>query len=421
MKVNAHVVKSIVGSSLFKLGSSFISLISVPLLLDVLGKSDYGLWVTITALVAWLNLFDFGAGYSLKNKLAELFAKREFGGIQRLIAGTFQFYFLVTIVIFILFILGLLYLKALSENVILSLTVYIPIIVSYPFTLGSLIIQAVRKFNTLNFIYFLQSLAWLAIVIFASSDLMDISVEQLAWFYSSLYVLVNAAIFFIAIKSVRFNYCEILDLSNFYYSKPILFVGFRFFVLQLSSLLLYSLGNILTFENLTPSEVAEFDTINKVYLTGLTIFNVVISVFWTEISRQKVTNPHLLLNLFKSLLSIATAFSIGAVAVTIVLPYVIPVWTKDKIAVELNQLAPFIILFLVQSFAYVGAVFLNAFEKLKGQILFSFSSSIFIIPFSTVFFKSDLGIGSVPLASAVLTLPTMLFVLTRSYNIIKKL
>ncbi len=51
------------------------SLISVPLTIHYLGKERYGLWSTISALLLWAALADFGLGRGLVNHLSEAFAR----------------------------------------------------------------------------------------------------------------------------------------------------------------------------------------------------------------------------------------------------------------------------------------------------------------------------------------------------------
>jgi O-antigen/teichoic acid export membrane protein len=60
------------GSSLFsKMIISFTGLISIPLTINYLGKEQFGLWMVISSLVAWLQITDFGVSNGLTNALAE--------------------------------------------------------------------------------------------------------------------------------------------------------------------------------------------------------------------------------------------------------------------------------------------------------------------------------------------------------------
>src|SRR3990172_8488443 len=59
-------------SSFSASGLSFlISIISVPLVFNYLGSERYGLWVTLSAIIALFSFMDFGIGNSLINAIAD--------------------------------------------------------------------------------------------------------------------------------------------------------------------------------------------------------------------------------------------------------------------------------------------------------------------------------------------------------------
>ncbi|GGE55710.1 O-antigen/teichoic acid export membrane protein [Pedobacter psychrotolerans] len=417
-----NLVKSIAGSTSFKLISALISFITVPLLLHALGKESYAVWVTSTALIAWLNLFDFGSGYSLKNKVTESMAINDYRELNTLIAGTIQFYFLMSIAILLIFCGALYSVEIFKSNQILALILYLPIIFSFPFTLGHFIIQGRKKFNVFNFLLLAQSGGWFFFVLAYRFNVISLDIYTLAAIYSSLFLLTNLAIFIYSLKGLSFDIKQIVNFKNLSASKDSLKVGYRFFLLQISSLFLFSLGNILTYNNLTLSDVAEYDTINKIYLMGMTLFNVVISVYWSEISHAKAVKDKLLLSkLFRQLLIIALLFSIGAVIFTFFVPMLVSIWTKKIIIVKFAQLYPFVILVCIQAFAYSGGVILNAFERLKEQIILAVISGVLIIPLANFLFASHFSIGSVPLASSILLLPTAIIIIFKARNVIKDL
>jgi len=414
-----NLLKSIAGSTSFKLLSALVSFLSVPLLLKTLGTDSYAVWVTTTALVAWLNLFDFGSGYSLKNKVTESIALNNFTELNSLIAGTIQFYLLMSFGILLVFIGSLFFVSVFKGHLILALVLYLPIIFSFPLTLGHFIIQGRKRFNTFNFLLLFQSIVWLIVVLFFRYGLFAVSLYTLAAFYSGLFFITNLLIMIYSLKGLRFNVKEIFNFKHIVASKESLKVGYRFFLLQVSSLFLFSLGNILTYDHLTLANVAQFDTVNKIYLMGMTVFNVVISVYWAEISHAKATKDKKGLGkLFNQLLFIASIFCVGTFIFTFIIPFIVEIWTKKMIRVELAQLYPFVILVCIQAFAYAGATILNAFENLKGQIILAVVAALLIIPLAKLLFSLNVGIGTVPLASAILLLPSSIFVIYKARAII---
>jgi O-antigen/teichoic acid export membrane protein len=74
--------------------ASLVGLVTVPLLLGHLGKEQFGLWSTITTLIAWIALFDFGIANGLVNLLSrahgrddEADARRHFSTALVLLSG----------------------------------------------------------------------------------------------------------------------------------------------------------------------------------------------------------------------------------------------------------------------------------------------------------------------------------------------
>lgn len=152
---------NILGSSSFKIASSFLSIITVPLLLSILGIENYGTWVTLTAFIGWINMFDFGVGYSLRNRVSEFIAVQKVDTLQKMFIGTFQFYLLTSVLILIIFLISVFFINVFSQNKLLTLVLFIPIILAFPLTISNVLLQGAKLFNLLNLILFSQSILWL--------------------------------------------------------------------------------------------------------------------------------------------------------------------------------------------------------------------------------------------------------------------
>ncbi|MDE5975352.1 MAG: hypothetical protein K2G69_02250, partial [Muribaculaceae bacterium] len=51
--------------------SILTSFLLVPLTLGYLRPVEYGIWMTLSSILVWINYFDIGLGNGLRNKLAE--------------------------------------------------------------------------------------------------------------------------------------------------------------------------------------------------------------------------------------------------------------------------------------------------------------------------------------------------------------
>jgi O-antigen/teichoic acid export membrane protein len=61
---------------LFARGATFgLNLLLVPLSLQFLGTTDYGVWIALSSVVGWIGMLDIGIGNGLRNRVAGLLAE----------------------------------------------------------------------------------------------------------------------------------------------------------------------------------------------------------------------------------------------------------------------------------------------------------------------------------------------------------
>ena len=420
--IRTPIFKNIAGSVIFKLLTSVVSFIVVPLILSVLGKSDYAVWATITSLLAWVSLFDFGVGYSLKNKVSEYLALNDRENLNKTIAATLQFLSLSSIVLLVCFFGAFLFIDIFKEHSTLMIILYLPFILSFPSISGGFILQGQAKFNLINLINLIQPFLWLIFVFCCYKGFLKANLYVFSIAYSLILLFLKLLTIFIALKKVRFplsvlrNYKLILEL------RSVVVSGIKFFVLQICNLVLFSIGNLLAYTHLDLSQVAQYDVVNKVFLMGMTVVNMVVAVFWTEISKAKaLADTKKLKKIHRSMFLFSLLFSIACLCMIYVCPYFIPFWTKGVITISMVQVLPFVLLVSVQTFGYAGAVFLNAFERLKSQIILAVLSATLMIPVAKFFFGMDLGIDTMPLSSAVLTFPAVIYYYIESKKCIERI
>ena len=83
--------KNIIGSLLLKVISILISILMVPLTLHYVSPAKYGIWLTLSSIVAWMSFFDIGFTHGLRNRFAEAKAKND-TSLARTYVSTSYFY-----------------------------------------------------------------------------------------------------------------------------------------------------------------------------------------------------------------------------------------------------------------------------------------------------------------------------------------
>lgn len=66
-----RIIFSSIAGSAGKFSIALIGLITIPLVINHLGKDQYAVWMIISSLIIWMQLADFGVGNGLTNALSE--------------------------------------------------------------------------------------------------------------------------------------------------------------------------------------------------------------------------------------------------------------------------------------------------------------------------------------------------------------
>src|SRR5204863_247756 len=71
---SVNIKKNLLLSFLFKGMNIVIGLALVPLTIDFVSPTQYGIWLTLSSIFTWVSFFDIGLGNGLRNKFAEALA-----------------------------------------------------------------------------------------------------------------------------------------------------------------------------------------------------------------------------------------------------------------------------------------------------------------------------------------------------------
>ena len=95
--------KNIAASFVVKGLSVLINLALVPLTINYVNPSQYGIWLTLSSIIAWFSFFDVGFGHGLRNKFAEAKALGEFEKARSYVSTTYAVLFLLFFTVWCIF------------------------------------------------------------------------------------------------------------------------------------------------------------------------------------------------------------------------------------------------------------------------------------------------------------------------------
>ncbi|WP_396160853.1 lipopolysaccharide biosynthesis protein [Flavobacterium sp.] len=424
--IMSGVYKGISGISLF---------ISIRLLLDYLGNENYGLWVLVFTLFQLVLLMDFGIQSSLKTKIPVLIHEEKFEQIKSYIKSTYKISVYIAIFIFLSFFL----LSFLIDfKSIFNIDFHSNLFVSFLLLLNVF-------FFCINFVANIHKSLYVAYLKGKYSE-ESLAVNQIGLLFLfllfiSFFPKINASEKLIAISIINgvftflvnifytFRFFKMTSLNlatkiktDSKFLKEILKLGFKYMVIQVGMLIIFSFDNYIISNAFSPTQVTPYEIVNKLFQFPLMILFAAISPLWSMFAKNYIEkNKSALLNSFKkfnySFIAICVLVSIGM----IISPFIISIWIKEAIIIPTYLILLTGIVTLLRIFATFYSFFLNGIGDLNTYISILIISVLVKIPLSYFFVDLGFGINSVVISTLILMLLWVIIIPYKCYALVNKL
>ena len=97
-----EIVRNIMISFVARGISGICSLLVIPLTINYVNPTQYGIWLTLSSIIGWVSFFDLGIGNGLRNKFAEAKTKGDMELARQYLSTTYLF---LSIIVFLLLII----------------------------------------------------------------------------------------------------------------------------------------------------------------------------------------------------------------------------------------------------------------------------------------------------------------------------
>lgn len=382
---------------------NFISIMAlVPVTIDYLGKVEYGIWLTLASILSWLINLDFGIGNGLRNKLAEALALNDIKLARNYISTAYAVFALgifISLLVFF-FIHGLLnwanILKAPQEYIellnTLVLWVIILFLVQFLLKLLTSIINADQRpaLNgalslivnsiTLITVYMLSKYAESSLIIFG---LISSSIPVIVFIVASLILFTGHY------KQISPSFGSI----NFKYSSSLVKLGMQFFIIQISSLIVFTTGNIIIAQLYGPEPVVIYNVAYRYFYMIPMVFNVVLAPFWSAFTESYVKQEYdWIRNSIKKLIIIWALLSVVAILMVLISNFVYKIWVGPEIKVPYILSICTGLFVIIANWNNIFAYFINGVAKVRIALYYSIFTAILNIPLS-IFLAENAGMG----------------------------
>lgn len=381
--------KNIVESFLIRFISIIVSFIMVPLTIKYVSTSSYGIWLSLSSIIAWINFFDVGLGNGLKNKLTEAIANNDFRTAKILVSTT---YFIISIIAFILLLIFYVWNSQTDWNNILNLNThekdlnFTALIVVSCFSF-QFILQIINSIHSSyqkisrpafwNLIASLSSFVTIFICTFFFKG--TLLVLSIALCVPQIIVLVINNLF--SFKCYYGKIYPAINSVNLKYSKDLFGLGFKFFVIQISALILNQTTNFLMIRSFGPQYVSSYNISFKYYGICTMIFTIIMTPYWTAFADAFAKKDYLWISRAEKQLINVWFYILGFSVILLVFSgFVYSVWLGDLIHINKNLDLWVFIAILVSTFSSIYVTILNGLGIVKIQFIASIISAILFFP-----------------------------------------
>lgn len=403
--------KNIAISFITKALSIGASLLLVPITIHYVNPVQYGVWLTLSSIITWFSFFDIGFGNGLRNKFAESVAKGKYKLAKAYVSTTYAVLGLISIGSTITFFFLNNYLnwpKILNapdslkkELGLLALIVFVFFCIQFVLQLITVILTADQqpaKASSFNLLGSILSLVLIFILtkttkgsliyLGLSLGVMPILVLTLStiWFYTHEYR----------------KYAPSLKYVKFKFSKNLLNLGGKFFIIQIGALVLFQTDNIIIAQIFGSKEVTTFNVAYKLFSAILMVFTIIITPLWSAYTDAYSRNDMQWIrkSLFK-MRKLWVLLIFSTILLFLISAYIFRWWVGDSVTVPISLSLALSLYVIVYTWQTIHVFLLNGIGKIKLQLYLVVISALINIPLA-FFLGKRIGLAGVSLANTVL-------------------
>ncbi|WP_167459364.1 oligosaccharide flippase family protein [Pedobacter jejuensis] len=391
-----------------------VNFLTIPLVLSFLSTTQYGIWLTLTAILSWFSFFDLGLGNGLRNKLTTSIADKNYEDGKIYVSTTYGS---------LAVIFGVLLIVFLIVNPFVNWT----LVFNAPPSAASDLKMAVTYAISLLFVQFVLRLiitVLLALQRSALADLVNVIVQILVFFglyllkfyhFSTLayvalvysvipvfvFLIVSLFLFSTTYKHLRPSFSHV----RLEHAKGLLNIGLNFFIIQIAALVIYASDNFIISQLFTPSDVTTYNIAFKYFSVGSIFFTIILTPFWSMTTKAFAEKDLDWIKKTMKKLFIFWAFLVCILILQLLISEKLySIWTNNAIGVPLSLSIIMCLYYIIITWGSIFSNFLNGVGKVKLQLYFATASMILNIPLAITFIKVfKFGIIGIPMATIIVT------------------
>ena len=404
--------KNILGMLLLKGGNILIGLLLIPLTLNYVDSECFGIWLTLSSMVAWVAFLDIGISNGLRNRLTEAMAKNNKDLCQKYVSTT---YAILTLIFLPLMIIMLVVAKMVDWSSFLNISyvnpnellIAISIIIAYfciNFVLNTInvIILAEQRPADVSLRQFIQQAVSLCIIYI----LTKLTTGNLIYLCAALCAspLIVVAIFNLTLFGGRYNYMRPkLSKVDFKIAPNLLKLGAQFFICQVAAIVQFQMINFIIIKYYGAQDVTNYNIAFKYFNVLYLVWWILVSPLWSATTEALANGEkEWVRNAQKRYLKVLVVFILCGAIMLLLSQLAYKIWVGDVVSITYSMSVWMLLYNISMMFRSIFVMAINGSGKLRLQTYSSLVSPILFIGLCALFINQGVGVYA-PLISVILS------------------
>ena len=389
--------------------SILIGFVLLPLTVGYVNSETYGLWLTISSMVAWISFFDVGIGNGLRNRLAEALACEDYEMGRRYVSTTYAILSLIFIPLMLIMIPIAQFvdwpsiLNVSTENSE-GLLATISITIAYfclNFILNTInvVIMAEQRPADASLRSLIQQIVSL-IIIFVLTRTTEGNLVKLCLALCASPILVVTIFNFTLFNGRYKRIAPSLRYVDFKVAPSLLRLGVQFFIIQIAGVVQFQMTNFLIMRNFGGSEVTAYNVAYKYFNILMMVWTILITPLWVGFTDAIAHKDYQWVNnVFKRYTRLFYVFLIVGLIMLFISGFVYDIWMGEKVTIQPKMSFWVFVYNIVFMYATLYVNFLNGAGELRVQTIASFISPFIFLGVTFLLIHLDFGIESILIGS----------------------
>lgn len=393
----AKVKKNIAGSFFVKGVSILITLILVPLTIGYVSSELYGIWLTLATIISWMSIFDLGFGNGLRNRVAECVALNNWEEAKSYVSTAYVYFTLIFLPLAALLfaVVGLIDWCALlnvdpeyQETLIKVMRiVVVTFSITMIFKIQNTVLAALQMPAISNAFEMLGQL----VVLFMTYILTITTVPSLIYLACVIsicpiviYIFESLWLYGVKYKRLRPS----IKLADKRLVSNVLNLGVKFFIMQISVIVVYQTINIIISHVSGPEAVTEYNVIYKYLSIPLMATTIIIEPLWSAFTDAYTLKDYGWMGrAYDKLIKVYLLGLAAIVLLVIISPIVFKLWLGDKVVIHESFVIICAIYILILMWNSMHSALINGLGKIKLMLYCTLITIIIDIPLALTFGK----------------------------------